>query len=483
MFFSIDKSIPFVVVQNRGDGDVKAGLTDMTWDSLVGLLTTHETRKSKNGMAIIPARFKPVDEWRLSEPMEDQEPTFRNQHNIEAITMAIIDLDVDGALDVARNIFAPYEHVVYSTHSYTSATPYKFRLVLKLDEEIKAEDWPIAFKCLLSQIDMDRQCGNLSRIYYLPSVSPDAGVKGVAYHNKGRAIKLSEIYAMAGESVDFSGAKQIERRARRHFVGQNMIGSNMLERLEWQWESMKNRHEEALKELSFSNSRHAFACSVTSSEVARFKSRIDIPSVVQFMYKASAEYSSKPMSQGNTHKELPELFHSAFVKYAKEGDGLAELQARTGMSLKQIIENAVGIASLAQATGRWPIEERVTTKTTVVQSGVGELRRVFADDMRAFLQHGSALQYFKSLVRTNISVNERPDCDLVSSFFIETYSNYLKKHRPELNNRVEMKKAITEISESKDLSEDPQIAPYHRFLNASLKKTIIKQSNQMAMGM
>jgi hypothetical protein len=483
MFLSIDQKIPFVVLQNRGDGEVADGLTDMTWASLLGLLTNHEIRKSKNGLAIIPAKFKPQSEWVLSEPMEDTEPTYRNANNIESITMAIIDLDNPGAIDVARKILSPYEHVIYSTHSYTIDSQYKFRAVVKLEKEIPAEDWPLAFQCLVSQIDADKQCGNLSRLYYLPSASPKANIKPVVHHNKGRALKYSDILAMAGDNVDLTQrGKSIERKERRHFLGKsNLMGSQILEKMAWTWESMSNRHADLIKELSFGDSRHAFAVSVTSSEVARYGERIDIPSVVQFLYKASALYSSRPMGMGNTHKELPELFHSSFVKYAKSDDALSELQGRTGLSLRSLIENSVQVAQLAQATGRWPIDAPVTSKAPERNVAFSELRRVYADDMREMIKHEDCVAYLKGLINTNLSINEKLDCEQIGKFFVETYTNFIRVQKPELNDRIELGKAVKKISESAEIAGDPLIGGYHRFINAALKKNMMKQYNNNEM--
>lgn len=483
MFLSIDQSIPFVVLQNRGDGEVENGLTDMSWDSLLGLLTHHEIRRSKNGMAIIPARFKPVSEWVLSEPMEDTEPTYRNANNISAITMAIIDLDNPGAIDVAQKMFAPYEHVIYSTHSYTMDSPYKFRVVLKLDEEIPCENWPLAFKCLVSKIDADKQCGNLSRLYYLPSASPNANIKPVVHHNKGRAIKYEEILAMAGDNIDLTiNNKPIERRERRHFLGTSaVLGSQLLERMEWTWESISNRQEKLIKELSFGGSRHSFAVQVTSSEVARFGEKIDIPSVVQFLYKASALYSSRSMGSGNTHKELPELFHSAFVKYARNNDALSELQTRTGVNLRTLVENSVHIASLAMATGRWPIDEPVTSKAPDRSVTLSELRLVYADVIRDMVKHEDPVKYMKGLISTSLSKSDRLNCEQVGMFFVETYTNFLRVYKPQLNQRLELGLAVKSISESPELANDPLVKDYHRFINSSLKKNMIKKNNNNAM--
>lgn len=483
MFLSIDKSIPFVVMKNRGDGDVEAGLTNMSWESVLGLLTSHEVRKSKNGMAIIPARFKPISEWVLSTPLDDSEPTFRHAGNIEAITMGIIDLDNPGAIDGARKIFAPYEHVIYSTHSYTSESPYKFRIVLKLDEEISAEDWPMAFQCLVSQVDADKQCGNLSRIYYLPSASPNAGVRPVAVHNRGRAIRLSEIYELGGNNIDFEARnKSIEKKERRHFTGHKVMGSNVIERLEWTWESMVNRHEKLLAELRYTDNRHNFATRIASSEVSRFGEKIDIPSVVQFIYKAALEYSSKPLTQGNTHKELPELFHSAFIKYASNDDALAELQSRTGLSLKNLIENAKGIASLAQATRRWPIDERITVLQKQAAPSGNELRRIYASEMKKVMSHADPLQYFAGLVKTSIEHYGKLDCDQVCSFFIETYGNFIKIHRPDLDDKIEVSRASQVIMQSESLLPE-EAGEYKRFINASLKKNLIKNNNKISLGL
>lgn len=333
MFEVFDKSIEFVALEDVNDTDVESGVMDLTWDGIQPHLKTHDHRKNKYGRCFIPAKFKPRDEWVLSD--SDKKPSFRNDANIESISMAVLDLDTPGAREKAEALFKDYEYIIYSTHSYTRDTPYKFRIVLKLNESIQGNVWPEYFNTLIAQIDADKSCGNLSRVFYFPSHNPSARIRPYVHHNDGKTMSHEDIKGIKRDyeasltpeerdkfnSITNPSSAVGANRGKRHMSGEFIpfyeLSNNSID---LSYEGMKSRLKDFLPILIDADNRHDFAMRVSSSEVAKHGSRVDIFQLVQFIYKASTEYGTKPLTDhsGDTRKELPELISSAVSKYAPD---------------------------------------------------------------------------------------------------------------------------------------------------------------------
>ncbi len=333
-------SIELVVLSTNDDRMVENGIIDQSWEQIVSMMSTHELRADKDGPCFMPVKMKPMQEWELTPARTGHKQSYRNDKNVESISFAVLDLDKPGAREKAEEMFADFEYVMYSTHSYTAATPYKYRIVLKLDEPIKTEHWPELFKDLICGIDADKVCGNFSRIYYLPSTSPDADVSPFVKHNVGRDLTPSDIIEnrkrfenslSEEEKAELRKSRGISSGSagKRHFSGRFIPVHELVSgSIDYSYEGMKKRHERFISELSFDDSRHNFAMRAISREIAKFGANTDIENLVKFLYKASEDFSSKSIANGDTSSEIPELIESSFLKFAPQAvdaeDGFIE---------------------------------------------------------------------------------------------------------------------------------------------------------------
>jgi hypothetical protein len=109
--------------------------------------------------------------------------------------------DVKSCIDP---IVGDYEYVVYSTASSTKDQP-KFRLCFPLSEEVRAQDikhfW-FALNSEFKDLAIDRQTKDLSRMFYVPALYPNA--YNFFFTNKGHTIYPQKLMAK-WEYVEPSG--------------------------------------------------------------------------------------------------------------------------------------------------------------------------------------------------------------------------------------------------------------------------------------
>jgi P4 family phage/plasmid primase-like protien len=127
----------------------------LTWPQLCDLLTTHATRKAKDGRLFSPTRFD------------------GKRRNADACEISLLCLDFDNGttLDAVRGLCEGLDAVIYTTHSH-SAQIGKYRAVIRLARPVAAADWPEFWKRAASYFgsdSSDRACKDLARFYYLPA--------------------------------------------------------------------------------------------------------------------------------------------------------------------------------------------------------------------------------------------------------------------------------------------------------------------------
>lgn len=116
----------------------------------------------------------------------------RKNENVRLVSMAVFDFDSGEQPEVIREKFKGLNHIIYSTHSSTKASP-KFRLILPFKDELTAaqfkDAWPFAVE------KMDPSCKDPSRMYYTPSVPKahaDAAFTWIEQEKKLFAPKIPE---------------------------------------------------------------------------------------------------------------------------------------------------------------------------------------------------------------------------------------------------------------------------------------------------
>ena len=446
------ESLSLVALDDVNDVDISKGLMDISWNSLVDLLKVHDIRQSKEGPCFIPAQFKDSGEWVLSE--NDKVPSYRNDLNVDSISVAVLDLDELGSKEKAESIFKDFEHVIYSTHSYTKDKPYKYRIVLRLDSPIQGIDWPHHFKSLIASIDADRSCGNLSRVFYFPSHSPNAGIKPYFHHHDGRNLTIDDINNIRKDFENGLSPEELQEfrkkntpvdprsSVRTHFTGEKRSvydTKNMT--IDYSYQGMKETFSKFIPDLVDNDNRHDFALKVCGSAVSKWGSKVDFFNVVQFIYKASTEYGSKSLldPSGDTRKEIPEMISSAVSKYAPDlitGDEPVYSDLRS--SIRDIVSKVEAIA----ITGSWdfPIDkisfsdkDDVYRKLDIrLNNGIDyskdAMRTRNYDLIREFVNNPRVVPFSNKVFEKEFSLNgERTNINLVSQFLFYCIDGYSRR--------------------------------------------------------
>ncbi|WP_137297070.1 hypothetical protein [Psychromonas sp. SP041] len=423
------ESLSLVSLDDVNDINISNGLMDVSWGSLVDILRNHNIRNNKEGACFIPAQFKSPDDWVLSD--NDEKPSYRNDLNVESISVVVLDLDEPGSKEKAEEIYKDFEHVIYSTHSYTVDKPYKFRIVLRLDEPISGSEWPDYFKSLIAPIDADRSCGNLSRVFYFPSHSPNAGLAPYFKHQDGNKISVNDINnirskyesGLSPEALAEFREKNTpsipKSNVRTHFTGEKRnIHDAKSMTIDYSYEGMKESFAKFIPILSDNDNRHDFALKVCGSAVGKWGAKADFFNVVQFIYKASTEYGSKPLTDpsGDTRKEIPEIISSAVNKYAPEivyGDEPIYTNLRA--HIKEIVAKVEVIA----ITEDWDFPNEITSfsdKDEIARkldirlnNNVDYSRNVIRgrniDSIKEFIKTGKLIPFVKSVYDKEHEIN------------------------------------------------------------------------------
>ena len=327
--------IELVELAGIDDHDVAGGLVEYTWGDLVERLSAHERRAYKRGPCFLPVSMKPQSQWRLSATTANN-PTFRNAENVASITLAVIDMDQPGAFDLAKERFAAFDYVAYTTHSYSEKEPWKWRMVIRLDEPIPASEWKGLYAGLIDGMGADPSCCHPAALFFLPSHNPTSGAPALVEVNKGRPLTQKEIIAMVPER---QAKSQVTATVRRLTGSGQVVGEHRRQRtaLDYTWEAFCQRNGGAIVELQQTNSRHQFALRVIATEMSASGADFNPAWTVEFIAMAAKEYSKKALHAGNTPTEIPGMILSAAEKFAPEW--LAKHKSLIG--LKRSLENVV----------------------------------------------------------------------------------------------------------------------------------------------
>ncbi len=387
MFTEFKKERKSVVFVDGAEGsDIKKGHKDLTWDDVKNILSNSIASADKNVEMFLPVTLKAEHEWVRgnSNMLASTEGTFRNRNNISSVTMLVLDLDEEGALAQAQKKFAGNEYLVYSTFSNTPETPYKYRMVLDLDEPISIEQHEEMYIYAMAGIDGDYSCKNPSRGYYVASHNSNIRTAGEFFENKGSVLSHENIITLGDQYMDKNAQAALEKTEKkrthevvekRHFSGEKIEASYQGNSLSY--EGFFKRHERKLDHSMPKGSkgnRHQYAIDVINSEMGIFKENANFNLLVQFLYKSTQERSTVLLSKGNTDKELPEIIGSG-IKLM-----IASSKAEDPEFIKSVseqIKDGITQSKAAEKSGKWGFIDRVLEKKPLSNSQNSMMSRYY----------------------------------------------------------------------------------------------------------
>lgn len=359
-------------LQNCWDVDVESGMNEFSWEEFKESLLTHRISDKKDGRGFMPVMMKTEDEWVelfAKTDVKKENPHYRGDVNIEAITSLVIDCDQPGSIEKAEEVFQGFEYVVYSTHNFRPETPWKFRMVLRLHEPIPVANWTMCFEAMKSRIDIDPSCCNPSRLYYYPSHPVSSNISPRAYHREGEAISMEQILALAAnpELIDKTKITKYHKidhsqriNKRRHFSGQDISRYDVVDNIDFSFKRYSDDHKASIQNYIIEDSRHNLALTVTGREIGKYGPKTDYKSLLVFLFKVAEEHGTRGMETGDTPDEIPGMIITAMMKYAPEAyeQGMDEHEGK----LEQWLASMTTWASIHYKEARLPSPPRPNEK-------------------------------------------------------------------------------------------------------------------------
>ncbi|EGR5855625.1 hypothetical protein RGL65_001491 [Vibrio parahaemolyticus] len=445
MWDSYTKKLDITFLPTLASTDIVTRRESLPWSTIVSLFSKHDVRDHKDGTAFMPVKFKPESDW-ISEKKGDKPEHYRIDQNVQAITMAVFDLDEEGAMEQAEKAFAGFEYIMYSTHSYSKETPYKARILVKLDEPIDASNWNEFLWEIAQAIKIDEMCKNLSRNYLLPSISVDAGIAPMFKHSTGKSLTINDAKNIAKnfpremsdderEFVDKTfGKVSTTYVENEHFSGAKVnhydrIGSSK----DYDYESLVERHAKHIKELDISDKRHAFARGVTASEILAGGKHVDWYNVVQFIYRTTRSHGSKWLQHGNTPDELNDLILNGYRKFKKN---IIDSDPGFVLQINKIVNAAKEQAEKSMSSNQWVFNAPPKKKDT---KNIGEVfdknaytyeKLVDRHKNNLYKLHaeGDLFDFVISVYEQELDRDgEKTDLNTVGQFALFSCLNYIKK--------------------------------------------------------
>jgi hypothetical protein len=386
-----EKLLPLVNVSSSMDTDIENGIGKTTWADFVQRLSDFKVSSNKDISMFLPLQAKPQNEWVQKEEnlITGKKGSFRNQNNFTHVTMAVLDLDTQGSLEQAQKKFNGIEHVIHSTHSYSPETPYKYRMIMPLENPIPVAQWERTFVHLMAGIEGDYSCKNISRGYYMPSVDPQHNISPVFINNSGKNLTQEVIVNLAEKYMDnkavseldkIEGKKDSVKTERLHPSGMQLESKYSGDGLSY--EGFLRRHK---KKIDFhfdggKGNRHGYAMDVINSEMGIFEEKTRFDLLIEFIYKSTLENSTSPLSTGNTGDEMPEMIQSGMaIMVAPEFRNDQSFMSSTMEQMKKGLANA----TQAEKTGNWSFKA-VTYEPKVLGNSLKSFKARYFRETEAF---------------------------------------------------------------------------------------------------
>lgn len=455
--------VSYVELENKGDVDVTNGLNeDLDWNTFVSEeLSFCHRRDNKDGNAFIPAKFKNESDWVL----KGRNPNYRNDENVESLTMVVLDIDDASGLDKTLDMFGEFEHVMYSTHSYNSSTqPHKMRMVLPLQEPLTVEQWYETFDKLKHCIDIDPSCRNASRMYYYHSMPKDQADTPIFNVNSGQALDYSSLNKIirrfinglddtAKDEVKALIAKGNKPIHRRHFSDGRAVAMYQHRQTnltpDFSYEGFVSRHKKLIEDELSGRCFDNFSLKASKRDIQNFGKALNIDALIQFIVRASVEFTNSNHVLTANSDTLNSLFvkiSGAIHKYQPEW-----FKSINMPNMQQDIENSIASARVKAHSGKWSFPAPVTgenhqNQPSRQQSALKSNTTVIYSEALMRSRNREAILQFAGDKMTNASVRlfdnvfsnecrinpESIQVNKVSEFIFKQLQRYYSKMHPEL---------------------------------------------------
>jgi hypothetical protein len=398
-------NISFSVTPSMYSDAIEESAKNMSWEDFTILMTESKGLYEKNkSEQLIPVHWKPKDQWVKDDDLAltNSKKTYRNQLNITHVSIAFLDLDEEGSLEQAKAKYAEFDHVIHTTFSG------KHRMAIRLDKPIRADAWEACFVHLMAGINGDTQCKNLSRGYLIPSHDLNTDNKPYFEVNKGRALTYDEILALGRKNMTPSSQKMLDKIEDK-LDGKDTYGiKRHFSLVEMDYSTYKNDDlsyakfakrrgnliedcfTKPLKDGARKGERHGFALRAIAAEVMRFKENTDFSKLIQFLFKATQEHDTKPLSYGNTADEIPGMIESSLGQANIEREKILDKDflRRAKSQIKQGIE----ISLRAEKDGSWEFTDFSLAKGSysVTPSSLMSRNSVLVDNYKVEMHTMSA---------------------------------------------------------------------------------------------
>jgi len=133
----------------------------------------------------------------------------RGNAGVAAVTAFVIDVDDGTPVSDLETRLESFLYIVHSSHSHTPEVP-KYRVVLPLAEPVVSSDWPAAWRRMNHFVNehADSATKDAARVYFLPSMPPDADGHFVRQH-VGRLISINDLPALPSAQPTFASAQRV----------------------------------------------------------------------------------------------------------------------------------------------------------------------------------------------------------------------------------------------------------------------------------
>ena len=174
------RELIFSIYQNHFDKKSKP--VSGSWQYWVDQLKEPLITEDKNTLAMVLGHI-PQDETRLNDLVE----------YTEAIGIDLDDITEETLLSVCTKL-APFEYVLYSSHSHNPPEVLKLRVILPLNERATPDQHPAYWNSINSLIGghNDPQTKNIARLFYIHSCPEERKEHALFHHNEGRWFSVDD---------------------------------------------------------------------------------------------------------------------------------------------------------------------------------------------------------------------------------------------------------------------------------------------------